>query len=128
MMPSGELEDWLCETGDVVVRKRAAGSPLSSREQLLYEIWLLYIEARNGGLSQYFCNRGLEQWQRCVSAASAGGITSFQPFASRVDEMIAGANDPYLALIERGQDGDDLYYEHETGIVDELRAKYSTVA
>ena len=127
-MISGELEDWLCEEGDVVVRKRAAGAALSPKEQLLYEIWLLYIQARNGGLSQYFCNCGSEQWQRCVSAASAAGITSFQPFASRVDEMIAGARVPYKALIKRGQAADDLYYEHEASIVDELRQRYSTVA
>jgi hypothetical protein len=126
-VPSSELEDWLSDESDVVIGKRAAGATLLPREQLFYEIWLLYIQARNGGLSQYFCNYGSEQWQRCVSAARAGGITSFHPFASGVNEMIAGARDPYKALIKRGAAADDLYYEYEATIVAELRAKYSTV-
>jgi hypothetical protein len=42
--------------------------------------------------------------------------------------MIAGASDPYDALIERGDVADDFYYEYEDSIVDELRAKYSTLA
>ena len=127
-MITGELEDWLCEIGHIVVRKQAAGTPLSSQEQLIYEIWLLYTETRNGGLSQYFCNHGSEQWRCCVATALAGGVASFRPFAVRVDEMIAGAIDPYDALIEEGQFPDNVYYEYESSIVEELRAKYSTVA
>src|SRR5688572_12636211 len=127
MVLPDELNDWLTDAGDVVVRKRAGGAVLSPDEQLVYEIWLLDTQARNGGLSQYFGNCGLEQWQRCVAAASARGLDSFAPFAERVGTLIAGARDPYKALIKRGRAADEVYYEHESRIVDELRTKCSTV-
>lgn len=61
-MLSSFLEDWLTDAGDRVVRKLAAGvGALSSEERLVFEVWLLDTEARNGGLSQYFANHGLGQ-------------------------------------------------------------------
>jgi len=122
MMLSEELEDWFIENGVAVVEKHSNGILLSSQEQLLYEVWLLYIETSNGGLSQYFCNEGLDRWRLCIATASGGGLTSFAPFAQCVDALIAGANDPYLALVNAGERPDRIYYEHETAIVTELRA------
>ena len=94
---------------------------LSVHEELIYEIWLLDTEARNGGLSQYFCNRGLGQWQRCVAAASSDAIPSFFPFAERVAAFLRINPDPYLAIVSGGREAEDLYYEHQTAIVRDLR-------
>jgi len=120
-----ELENWLTEAGDVVVRKRASGGVLSQREQLLFEIWALDTETRNGGLSQYFANRGLAQWNRC-EAACAGKLPSFMAFAKRVEAIISGKTDPYQALIECGTEADDLYYEYQTQIVRELQSAFNS--
>ena len=64
-----DLEDWLTEVGGQVVEKQAAlgDSSLSKQDQLILAIWLLDTEARNGGLSQYFANHGVEQWEKCVA-------------------------------------------------------------
>ena len=80
-----------------------APEPFSVHEELIYEIWLLDTEARNGGLSQYFCNRGLSQWQRCVAAASSDAIPSFFPFAERVAAFLRINPDPYLAIVSGGR-------------------------
>lgn len=63
-----DLDDWLTEAGDRVVHKMAAGRPEALRpmERLVYEVWLFDTETRNGGASQYFCNRGMR-----VGAGSA---------------------------------------------------------
>ena len=77
-MLSWDLEDWLTEEGDKVVTKEAAlglGS-LTSRERLIYEVWLFDTETRNGGVSQYFCNRGIAQWDELKKAAR-GMLPSF---------------------------------------------------
>jgi hypothetical protein len=121
MLPE-DLEDWLVNNGVAVVQKRASGSPLSPREQLLYEVWLVYMETMNGGLSQYFCNEGWAHWERCVATAANTGLRSFAPFATRVNALIDGAKDPYEALIRAGDVADETYYQHETEIVTELRA------
>ncbi|MBA2238296.1 MAG: hypothetical protein H0W24_06300, partial [Lysobacter sp.] len=46
-----DLEDWLTDEGDNVVRKAAAAkgeSALNEPERLLYELWLFDTEQRNG--------------------------------------------------------------------------------
>jgi hypothetical protein len=83
------LEDWLTDVGAQIVEKEAAfgHSSLSKQEQLILAIWLLDTEARNGGLSQYFANHGVEQWKKCVTLASPDVIPSFIPFAEAVTVM-----------------------------------------
>jgi hypothetical protein len=124
-MLANDLNDWLTEVGGAMVDKRADGHSLTPMEQMVYEIWALDTQARNGGLSQYFCNYGLERWRGCIAAASSVGLTSFAPFADKVGALIAGSSDPYEALIEHGHEGDEIYDNHSSHIVRELRAKFS---
>lgn len=67
-----DLEDWLTEVGNQIVYKMASGgeAALTEKEKLVHEIWLLDTETRNGGLSQYFANWGLKQWERCHALAT----------------------------------------------------------
>lgn len=118
-----DLEDWLTDAGDAIVERRAAEPALLTEAQsIVYEIWLLDTEARNGGLSQYFCNRGVEQWERCLLAASA--LKSFEPFAAAVGIIIDGKSDPYEAIHSAGRRADDLWYSYQVAVVGELRAKF----
>ncbi len=110
--------------GGAIVDKRAAGQSLSPMEQVVYEIWALDTQARNGGLSQYFCNYGLERWCGCIASAIAVGLTSFGPFAQQVGTLIAGTRDPYKALIKKGSAGDEIYAAHSSHIVRKLREKF----
>jgi hypothetical protein len=119
MLPQ-DLEDWLTDAGDAVVRK--PHDTRSEEERLIYEIWLLDTEARNGGVSQYFCNGGLDQWRRCVLEASRGTVPSFAPFASQITRMIAGTTDPYEALIQLGSAPDDAWDGAKVAVVSELKA------
>jgi len=116
-----ELEDWLTEAGDQVVRKMAAQGEesLSDREKLIYEIWLLDTEVRNGGLSQYFVNFGMRQWQQCASLAMA--LPSFTGFAKQVTALLSANADPYLAILARESEASEFYYTHQVVIVTELR-------
>jgi len=115
------LEDWLTDAGHRVVTKLAMrpGVLLSDRESLIYHIWLLDTEARNGGLSQYFCNAGIEQWNACVALASRS-LPSFLAFAEHVATLLKQSPDPYLAILNA--DGDGLWYDYQEMIVSELRS------
>jgi hypothetical protein len=118
-----DLEDWLTDEGDKVVRKAASGSgesTLDDRERLLYELWLFDTEQRNGGVSQYFCNRGLERWAT-LSRLAAPALPSFASFAVKVNEVVGRSTDPYQAVIDSGVDLDGWYDEHQTRLVGELR-------
>jgi hypothetical protein len=121
-MLSWPLEDWLTESGDLVLRKQVHdASSLTPREALIYEIWLLDTEARNGGLSQYFHNRGLEQWHSCVAAARVARLHTFFPFERTVGELIAGHADPYEALVRRGESAENLWYSFQEPVVAQLK-------
>jgi len=118
-----DLEDWLTEEGDKVVRKAAAANSrdtLDARECLLYELWAFDTEQRNGGVSQYFGNRGLEQWHS-LSRLAAPALPSFLSFAAKVDEVVGRSEDPYQAVIDSGIDLDSWYDEHKARLVGELR-------
>lgn len=119
-----DLEDWLTDEGDKVVRKAAeakTGSALDDRERLLYELWLFDTEQQNGGVSQYFCNNGLPQWEVLSRLASAA-LASFPSFAAKVNEVVGHSDDPYQAVINSGVDLDAWYCEHQVRLVTELRA------
>ena len=117
-----DLEDWLTEEGDRVVKRRAGGQTLSARDQLIYEIWLLDTESRNGGLSQYFANRGMSQWKSCVAAASSGSTPSFAGFATEVQSLIGGSGDPYEKLVSMGDAAEETWDRYKESIVRELKA------
>lgn len=91
-----DLEDWLTDEGDKVVRKAAAAngeSTLDDRERLLYEVWLLDTEQRNGGISQYFCNHGLAQWDT-LSQLAIPTLASFASFAEKINAVVGRSTDP----------------------------------
>src|SRR6185436_4212959 len=101
-----DLEDWLTDEGDKVVHKAAAADSrdaLDPRERLLYEVWLLDTEQRNGGISQYFGNRGLEQWD-ALSRLAAPALPSFARFAAKVNAVVGRSEDPYRAVIRSDVD------------------------
>lgn len=118
-----ELEDWLTEEGGEVVEKSVALGyfSLSPDERLLYEVWLFDTEARNGGVSQYFCNNGNEQWGT-LCAAAMSTLPSFPAFADSVNQVVAGQLDPYEAVIESGDALDDAYEAVQARLVSELKA------
>ena len=119
-----DLEDWLTDVGGQAVEKRAAlgDTSLSKQDQLILAIWLLDTEARNGGLSQYFANHGLEQWEKCVALASADVIPSFPAFAKAVTVLLKRDPDPYEALIACEAEANDLYRTYQLLIVSELQS------
>src|SRR5688500_8356789 len=112
MLP-GNLEGWLTNEGDRVVRAQVAGAFLSIMDRLIYEIWLLDTESRNGGLSQYFANRGRPQWRSCAHAASAGVTPSFLPFAAEVNRMIGDSDDPYQVINGLGRAAEDIWGKYD---------------
>ena len=119
MLPQ-DLEDWLTDAGDAVVRKPEDAR--SEQEQLIHEIWLFDTEVRNGGVSQYFGNWGMDQWETCIAVTSRGAVPSFASFARQISRMIACADDPYEALIELGSAPDDAWDGAKVAVVSELRA------
>ena len=119
-----ELEDWLTDEGDTVVRKAAAANALDAlddRDRLLYELWLFDTEQRNGGVAQYFANRGLGHWDE-LSRLAAPALPSFGSFAIKVDAVVGRTADAYRAVIESGVDLDALYREYQIRLVTELRS------
>ena len=122
-MLAWDLEDWLTEEGGNTVEKRHAEgvAALSDFEKLLFEVWLFDTEARNGGVSQYFCNRGHEQWDALCKAAEPR-LPSFRQFADTVNKVVAGQPDPYLAVIESGDLLDDAYDAVKAVLVRQLQA------
>jgi hypothetical protein len=118
-----DLEDWLTDEGDRVVRKSAAANSddvLDATDRLLQEFWLLDTEQRNGGLSQYFCNHGSGQW-KTLSRLAASTLPTFATFAAKVDEVINDSNDPYQAIIDSDVKLDAWYYENQLALVRELQ-------
>ncbi|WP_425509468.1 DMP19 family protein [Xanthomonas euroxanthea] len=116
-----DLEDWIIEVGHTVVERQTSGSgDLPPLDNFLYEIWLLDTETRNGGLSQYFFNRGISQWRSCVSASISNGLSNFAPFASVVDTIISDATEPGEAIIDAGS-SEDIWLAHQEAVVRQLR-------
>ncbi len=115
-----KYENWLTEKGDQVVRKNAARIEiLSNRERLLYEVWILDTEQRNGGVSQYFANRGIEQWKSLLNFALPS-LSSFSQFANAVNQVVVDSSDPYQEVLRSKIDLDALYDDIRTTLVKEL--------
>lgn len=121
MLPR-ELEDWLTEEGDRVVRKRAelGAEALTTSERLLYAVWLFDTETRNGAVSQYFCNRGLVEWSELRRLAGPA-LSQFGRFSSEVQAAIEGHEDPYSAVLAIGRSLDERYASCAPALVSELR-------
>jgi hypothetical protein len=116
-----DLETWLCDQGDVVVRKESSGTALTEQERLLYEFWLFDAEQQNGGVSQYFCNHGLAQWDK-LCAVAINGLPSFARFANAVSDVVGRSSDPYLSVIEATTNLDDVYDRSKTAMIEQLMA------
>jgi hypothetical protein len=118
-----DLEDWLTDEGDRIVHKEAATgyNSLDGHEKLIYEIWLLDTEQRNGGVSQYFCNHGMSQWAALCSLATSV-LPPFAQFAEAVNQVVDQQSDPYDAIIGSDVDLDQLYDSHQIELVKELKA------
>ena len=95
-------------------------SSLNERERLLYEVWLFDTEQRNGGVSQYFYNFGLEQWHSLCGHAKLL-LPSFAPFAEHVNQVIGRSQDAYQAVIDSGGDLDTLYEESQIHLIAALK-------
>ncbi len=128
-MLSWDLEDWLTEEGDKVVRKAASANSidaLDARERLLYEMWVFDTEQRNGGVSQYFFNRGLEPWDT-LSQLAMPALLAFSSFAAKVNEVVGRSHDPYHAIINAVVDLDAWYGQYRVRLVTELQATVRAV-
>jgi len=124
-MLTWDLEDWITDVGADLVEKRFANaSSLTTMESAVYEIWLLDTEARNGGMSQYFCNHGHDQWSACQAAALAVGLSSFRAFADALNAIIGTAQDPYEVVREQGDPAEDLWYSYQSAVVQQLKEIY----
>lgn len=123
MAEDWELEDWLLEAGEQVSRKSLAqgAASLTRAERLLGEIWLLDMETRNGGVSQFFCNHGLARWRSLCEAWSAEDVPSLGPIIAAIDRIIAGCDDPYVATLNASPGLEDLYECHQAPMKTELR-------
>jgi hypothetical protein len=118
-----KLEDWLLNAGEQAERKMLArgSDSLSPAERLVREVWLLDLEARNGGISQYFCNHGVERWQALREAWSADDVPSLGPIIGAIDQVIAGSDDPYSATLRASPGIEDVYETHQARMKSELR-------
>jgi hypothetical protein len=126
-----DLEDWLTETGDHVVRKMAArgSEPLSPMEQLVYEVWLFDTETRNGGVSQYFGNRGMKGWNQLKSACENFPVPMLKQFIDEVDQALGSDPNPYKVALNTSPPLEERYWDvHQAGIVEELRQVVSNRA
>ena len=120
-MLSWDLEDWITETGAALVERHFLDpQSLTPQETLLFEIWLLDTEARNGGLSQYFLNRGITQWLKCISAARDGGLSAFAPFVDATNAIIGSSSDPYDAINSAGDSAENLWYTYQPAVIKQL--------
>lgn len=122
-MKSSTLEKWLTEEGDKVVRKAAATNGLEAldlRERLIYEMWLFDTEQRNGGISQYFCNHGLDQWH-ALSKIASPHLPSFVALAATVNRVIGRSADPYQAVLNSDIDLNENYEAYRFRLLTELK-------
>lgn len=122
-LPIG-LEDWLTDIGDQIVRKVAAGEyhAISSHEQLMYEIWLFDTETRNGGVSQYFCNHGVERWNVLLGLVHEAALPRLREFVEIVNKIVAGVVDLYRTVLDADVNLDTVYEQGQAEIVAELQA------
>jgi len=103
-----------------VVKKYSKSKVLTVRERLIYEVWLLDTEWRNGGLSQYFGNHGIANW-KALSKVATPKLASFKPFAKVVNQVIGKSKDPYEATLKSASQLDEHYFNIQTRLITELK-------
>lgn len=120
-----DLDKWLTEIGDQVVRKAATNGfdSLDASERLIYQMWLFDTEQRNGGVSQYFCNRGMEQWNSLARVASQD-LKSFAEFADAVNRVISCAEDAYRAVMDSEVNLDTHYEKYRHHLLRQLKVRW----
>ena len=106
-----ELEDWLLNAGEKAARKEIAGLDLSPLERLTREFWSFDIQALNGGVSQCFCNYGLERWQVFKAAWLPEVVPSLGSIFAEVDRIIGDSADAYDATLSASEEIDRFYFE-----------------
>jgi len=123
-MKDWELEDWITEEGNRIVRKVASvvngANALNPHERLIYEVWLFDTEQRNGGVSQYFCNYGLAQWN-ALSQLALPVLDSFAIFADAVNKVVGRSSDPYKTIIGSDTDLNVRYEACRIQLLEDLR-------
>jgi hypothetical protein len=126
MLLAQELDDWLTEAGDSIVKKAQASgrASLTDYDRAVHDLWLLDTEARNGGVSQFFCNWGREGWNRLVESCRCIKLPAFHEFAVVVAGVIGDVSDPYGAVLTSNLD--DVYGRSRSAIVAELRGAETT--
>lgn len=124
MTMSWDLEDWLTDEGDrVVLKMQEIGyDNLTDQDKLLYEVWLLDTETRNGGISQYFCNWQRVRWNALLRLMPVDCMPTLAHFSNAVDMVIGDAVDPCENAWKSDMKMFDFYYQLQTDIVTELRS------
>jgi hypothetical protein len=105
------LTDWLLNAGEGVAGRREVLGDLEALtpvERLLYELWIFDLEQHNGGVSQYFCNHPIQQWNT-VSRLAQSFLSSFNAFALTVESVVGESADPYESVIDSDVNLDDRY-------------------
>jgi hypothetical protein len=118
------LTDWLLDAGEGVARKSGATGgfeALTPIERLLYELWIFDIEQQNGGVSQYFCNRSIQQWNT-ISTLGRPFLPSFNAFALTVESVIGESPAPYQSVIDSGINLDEQYEAIRVPSLSELQS------
>jgi hypothetical protein len=118
------LTGWLLDAGAGVARKgQALGGveALTPIERLLYELWIFDMEQQNGGVSQYFCNQPIQEWNR-VSSLARPALPSFNVFASTVESVVGQSVDPYESVVDSSVNLDDLYEDIRVPLLLELQS------
>ena len=106
-----DLEDWLLNAGEKAARKEIAGVALSPLERLTREFWSFDLQAMNGGVSQYFCNKGLAGWQSFKAAWLPEIVPSLGIIFTEVDRVIVDSTDAFNATLSASEEINCLYYE-----------------
>jgi hypothetical protein len=118
-----ELEDWILVAGERNELKCSTNGihSLTPAERLIREVWLFDLNTKNGGISQYFGNYGIKQWEALQDAWLPSAVPSLRPIIAEVNRVIAGDVDPYLATLQASAGIEKLFHEHETQVLAELK-------
>jgi hypothetical protein len=118
-----DLEDWLLDAGEQVTHKLIEHglASLTPVERLVREFWLMDNQTRNGGVSQYFCNLGLEQWQSLREAWEAADVPGLWPIIAEIERLTASYDDPYLAALAASPAIEEFYELHQQQVKAELK-------
>lgn len=118
------LTDWLLKAGAALCRKGQnldSLDRLNTIERLLYEFWVFDMERQNGGVSQYFCNHPILEWNTLFGLTQEL-LPTFRAFGLTVESIVTGSADPYESVISSKIDLDHRYSEIRLPLLLELQA------